>query len=688
MNNAHLLQRFMYRTSPVWPLVASTREASDAPSTELRGRPIHVDVFWREKRMRERPTIDRRLFLRHAAAVSAGLVAGPTALNLLTGPRAAAAATTAAVGSAFVDDYKTNVIANLTPETNAAIRILSGMQQIWKTGATWNTGVPLLPELLRANVRHVVTVTTRRTEAQAKRAFIADRQHQSYAATGGLGALTDLYRAGALAVTSITTAPDGTPATKIDDAVPAGAPTGSAIGAGSTQSSLGAVVQLVNTVRGNFASGNPSKYGYQYPRPWRMTKDSAVIDTGAVDSLGYPIYQSDVVVAPQLLRQRSTAPVDDAGFVSGHTNAFYLACLALAYAIPERFQELVACASDLSETRIVAGMHSPVDVIGGRVLATALAAATLTDPQNAALKTAARKQATEYFQAQTGTTADTLIEYARSATLATDPYADREVNRKALTPRLTYQLPHRSRRIEMTVPKGAEVLLETRLPYLDGPQRREVLRTTALPAGHALLDGPEQWGRLNLFAAADGYGSFSRSVRVTMDAAAGSFNAADTWRNDIDGAGGLIKLGSGALTLTGTNRYTGGTTVTAGRLTAASSDALGAGDVQVSGGTLRLDSAARSVRVRGTYEQAAGAVLAVAARRAGGPALTISGSATLGPDSVLEIELEAGPVPALVQVLQASRLRGRFATVRVNGQDYEAVPRYTKTAVFVKLAAR
>ena len=64
----------------------------------------------------------------------------------------------------------------------------------------------------------------------------------------------------------------------------------------------------------------------------------------------------------------------------------------------------------------------------------------------------------------------------------------------------------------MTVPKGAEVLLETRLPYLDAAQRREVLRTTALPAGYVLLDGFEQWGRLNLFAAADGYGAFDSDV--------------------------------------------------------------------------------------------------------------------------------------------------------------------------------
>ncbi len=647
--------------------------------------------------MRERSTIDRRLFLRHAALVSAGLVAGPAVLNALVAPGAAAAALTdtGQAGSAalsdsafgaFVDEYRTNVVTNLTPETNAAVRILSGMQKLWQTGSTWNTGTPLTPNVLRANVRYVESATTRRTPAQAARAFVCDRQHQSYAATSGLGALTDVYRTGARAVTSITTAPDTTPPTAISDSVPAGAPAGSAIGAGSLQSPLGTVVQLVNTVRGPFASSNPSKLAFQYPRPWRMTDDSTVVNTGSLDRLGYPIYDSEVIVVEQLLRQRSTTPTDDGGFVSGHTNAFYLACLALAYAVPERFQELLTCASDLSQTRIVAGMHSPVDVIGGRILATALAAAALTDPVNATLKTAARAQAAEYFQAQTGTTPDTLYAYAHSATLESDPYADHEANRSAFTPRLTYHLPDRSSTLAMTVPKGAEVLLETRLPYLDAQQRREVLRTTALAAGHAILDGPEQWGRLNLFAAADGYGSFAQQVRVTMDSAAGGFHAADTWRNDIDGPGDLVKLGSGALTLTGANRYHG-TTVTAGTLTAAAPEALGKGDVRVNGGTLRLDPAAGSIRIRGDYEQTLTGKLTVVAGPTNAPALT-GRTVILGRDSVLEIEVTGDRVPAVIQVLQARRLRGTFATIIVRGHDYRAIPTYTENSLSLQLVTR
>lgn len=641
--------------------------------------------------MRERTTMNRRNFLRNSATVSLGLVAGPATLSLLAGSGTAAAAPTlVATGLPLVDDYTTNIPTNLTPETNAVVRILSGFQRIWSTGATWDTGTPLMPEVLRANVRFCEAVTAARTEAEAKLAFIYDRQHQSYAAIGGLGPLADLYKAGAMAVTGITTAPDGTPPSKISDALPADAPPGSALGAGSTSSALGLVAQLVDTVRGPFASSNPSKFAYQYPRPWRLDLESRAVDTGAVDALGYPVYDSDVIVAPQLLRQRSTAPVEDGGFPSGHANAFYLACLALAYAIPERFQELVARAAELSHSRIVAGMHSPVDVIGGRTMATALAAAALYDPANATLKAAARAQAAAYLQAQTGTTADTLYAYAHSATVDTDPYADREANRRTVTPQLTYILARTAERVEMTVPKGAEVLLETRLPYLDAEQRREVLRTTALPAGYVLLDGPEQWGRLDLFTAADGYRAFAADVHVTMNAGDGGFSAADAWRNDIDGPGGLVKLGTGALTLTGANRYAGGTCVAAGTLVAGSPKALGRGPVQVRGGVLRLAAGPAGVRVRGRYTQGAAGVLEVTLCADGVPALIVSDTAVLDRSSTLTIALDpASPPPTgrLVPVLLADRLRGRFKTITVTTAGLRAVPVYKRDGLYIRLRA-
>ncbi|MFF3788010.1 phosphatase PAP2 family protein [Streptomyces sp. NPDC001933] len=629
-------------------------------------------------------TVNRRSFLRTSLGASAGLLAAPTFATWL----AAADVQAATSPAAFVDNYRTNVLANQTPETNAVVHVLNGMSEVWKTGGTWNTGTPLMPKVLRANMVYCARVTQARTDAVAKQVFIYDRQHQSYSVIEGLGPLADLYKAGAQAVTSITSAPDGTPPTTISDAVPADAPAGSALGAGSHDSALGKVAELVDTVRGPYASSNPAKYAYQYPRPWRMNKDSEVVDTGKTDALGYPVYKSDVIVAPQLLRQRGTSPADDGGYPSGHTNAFHLASLAYAYAVPERFQEMVTRALELSDTRIVAGMHSTVDVISGRVMATALAAATLADPANAGLKAAARAQALKYFQAQTGTTADTLYAYAHSAGTDTDPYSDRAANARAVRPRLTYVLPRHGRSTDLTVPKGAEVLLETRLPYLDAEQRREVLRTTALPSGYVLLDGFEQWGRIDLFTAADGYGSFDTDVHITLNAADGGFSAHDAWRNDIGGSGGLTKRGTGTLALTGENRYTGGTVVEDGTLVAASSGALGLGDVRVTGGMLRASGA---VRVGGSYMQAAGATLDVTLRAGHKAALTVKQRVVLDRDSVLTLRLDEERPPeagTTVGVIGARSLRGQFGRVTVASDIYRAVPVYTAQGLAVRLIKR
>ncbi len=611
-------------------------------------------------------TLGRRDFLRWSTVLAAGVVV----VDPVVWTPAAAADDRLA---AFVDSYRSNITDNRTVATNAAVRILSGLQGLWQTGTAWNNGRVLNPLVLRANVRHVVAITRTRTEAQAERAFIFDRQHQSYAAIGGLGPLADLYRQGAKAVTSITTAPAGTPPTTVDDAIPVGSAPGSALGAGAEDSELGLVARLVDTLRGPYASGNPSKYAYEYPRPWRLNANSQVVDTGRVDVLGYPVYESDVVVAPQLLRQRGSSPADDGGFPSGHTNAFHLACLALAYAVPERFQELVARAYDLSDTRIVAGMHSPLDVLGGRVLGTALAAATLADPANAALKAGAREQALRYFTTKTGTTAETL--FARAHT-GRDEYADRRANAAMVARNATYGLPGSSARTPMTVPKGAESLLETRLPYLDASQRREVLRTTAFPAGNPVLDGPELWGRLDLFAAADGYGAFDADVHVAMDATRGGFCANDSWRNDIGGIGGLVKTGTGTLTLDGANHYRGGTRVEAGTLVAASSSALGTGSVELRGGALQLG---QSLCVSG-YRQSGGRLVLRL-----GDVCAVTGGAAVLSGGVLEIHAGSAWPRHEVQVLTARRLHGRFAAIKVDQPGLCVVPTYSSTGMSVRL---
>ena len=56
-----------------------------------------------------------------------------------------------------------------------------------------------------------------------------------------------------------------------------------------------------------------------------------------------------------------------------------------------------------------------------------------------------------------------------------------------------------------------------------------------------------------------------------------------------NGTGGVTKLGDGTLILSGSNTYTGGTTVQQGMLQLGNASALGAGGLAVNGGTLDLN---------------------------------------------------------------------------------------------------
>src|SRR5262249_18598533 len=61
---------------------------------------------------------------------------------------------------------------------------------------------------------------------------------------------------------------------------------------------------------------------------------------------------------------------DNPGFPSGHSSFAYMQALMFAIMVPERYQQLLTRASEYSDSRIVLGAHTPLDIIGGRVLAT------------------------------------------------------------------------------------------------------------------------------------------------------------------------------------------------------------------------------------------------------------------------------------------------------------------------------
>lgn len=597
--------------------------------------------------------------------------------------------------AAFVDNFATNqsTADYATVETNAVLRLLKGFSDYWTSGGNANkdinssyataykNGKVVNSSVLSANITYVANIARSRTASQEEAAYLDDRRNQSYSIIAALGSLASFFYSGANATTTISAVAADATIYKYNDA-------GS--GGGSTGSALGSVVNLVSVLRNSSASTTPAKNYFNYPRPWRfnnsseMIEKSDTVDAGYFDAnrttaLSFPVYMSDVLIVPTLKPVRGTSASTDGGFPSGHTNAGYITAYAMAYAIPERFQELITKASELGHNRIVAGMHSPLDVMGGRMMSTAISAAALNSPANSTAKTEAYTQARAWLESQTNTNDATFYDFVHNA-----DSSNYSINKSNFTQRLTsgFQKIGTTGK-EMVVPKGAEVLLETRFPYLSAGQRREVLRTTGIASGYPLLDDEEGWGRLNLFSAADGYGSFNGTIYVTMDSSQittthNGFYAKDTWRNNISGPGRLVKTGSGRLVLTGNNSYKGGTNIKGGVLEANSPTALGLSDVLVSTGKLEITTG--TLNINGHIEISTTGTLHCNLRSGNQGLLSVSGSALL--DGTLNVAFSSQPASgSTIELITSSNLTGTFSTVNFTGLSINPKVSYTSTSL-------
>lgn len=565
---------------------------------------------------------------------------------------------------AFVDYAHTNQRDNpcmVTVATNAGVRVLAGFLDVWTpstqivdagvnlaaangcpavTASAW-TGVPgTSPDgIVKNAVAHAeniafsTRITVQRTAEQAIAAYYDDRRGKNYSVTDGMGPLTASWRKLAQQTTSINDIPADASTQVYNDS---GNNTGVS---GAANAEFGEVISFVQSMGVN-ASTEPGKRFYKYARPWR--------------------WSNGVVIQPTLLPARSGTPATDGGFPSGHTAESVRNAIAMAYVVPERFQEMLARGLELGENRIVAGMHSPLDVMGGRVLGQASALGNIYAATPEA-RAAAYAQAQKALRAAAGVKTDAEFLAAAQAQAS-----DHEKAKTTYRHRLTFDFPQIAATDKAAVvPKGAEVLLETRQPYLNADQRRVVLKTTAIASGYPAMDDAEGFGRLNLFAAADGFGAFNGDVAVTMDASRGGFHAADTWRNAIAGAGKLTKQGTGTLTLAGANAYTGGTLVQAGTLVAASANALGKGVVYVNGtGTLKIASSAAAVKAGADYTQTGTSVLEVTAGSAA--PLQVTGKATLDTGSTLRVNFtSAARSGQVIPVIQAGTLLGKFGKIEL-----------------------
>lgn len=444
-----------------------------------------------------------------------------------------------------------STFANTLPLAKSGVDVLSGFNNLWQVTGAWDSGQPtsLGKNVLDTNIKTVIEIAKQRTPQQEIQAYEFDSQSANYAVIQGLGSLAELLKKETGAFTTV-------------NGIPKEAYTGGVFdkgnGLGSSASGLGQVINFVNTVRYP-ASTTPAKNTYSYPRPFRQILDG--------EDLKW-------VLQPSLVARVPLIGKGDGGFPSGHTNAAYLSALGVAYTTPQQYSDMVLRAGEIGYSRVVAGIHSPLDVIGGRMHATYYAIEGLA--KNPTLKQNAYQQAQKFFAEKCGGTIDACYDKSNLNQLSAQYQAD-----KAQYDKYTFAntfAPIGDTSATPIVPINAELLIETRYPYLNKAQLREVLLTTSSARG-GVLDNGMGYDTLNLFKAVNGYEAFNQKTTVDMDTAKGGLSASDIWLNDISGTGSLEKTGDGQLTLLGQNTWTNGTDLLGGTLIGNNGKSFGQGRI-------------------------------------------------------------------------------------------------------------
>ena len=212
---------------------------------------------------------------------------------------------------------------------------------------------------------------------------------------------------------------------------------------------------------------------------------------------------------------------------------------------------------------------------------------------------------------------------------------------------------------------GAAALVWQAYPYFSNDLVRQTLLGTADDLGAAGVDKVFGYGELNVGKAVNGPAKFDWGD-VTV-----SVPGSSSWNNPISGAGGLIKQGTGRLTLTQPSTFAGLTQVQAGTLVAkslASGVTIGAsgtlanthaigGDV-VNSGVIGVNGG--NVSVAGNYTQQGSGRLAVSL----GSMLQVAGKATIAGGDVYVIGKEDSYVADshTVVLSAAGGLTGAFSS--------------------------
>lgn len=286
----------------------------------------------------------------------------------------------------------------------------------------------------------------------------------------------------------------------------------------------------------SFVGTGSAKTDFNYPRPytnkaldgWDRTFDGANDLNGLDAELGIkriPMFTQDGV---EYGDDYTDVTEPSQAFPSGHTTKAYNRGLGLATLLPELGTDLVTRSSEAGNNRIVLGVHYPLDVMGGRIAASADVAALWSDEdfRNDVLLPA-HEELEGYLAERCGQAGlgDTVAEcvaatradgegYRNSFTdaVSTKPVTDRASMIDAYTARMTYGFAQTGQAGQAArVPDGASNLLFTAFPDLTDEQRAQILAASEIDSGYPLDATSEGYQRINLAKA------FSAKVTLSAD---------------------------------------------------------------------------------------------------------------------------------------------------------------------------
>lgn len=405
---------------------------------------------------------------------------------------------------------------------------------------------------------------------------------------------------------------------------------------------------------------------------------------------------------PTALNGLATNP----SFPSGHTTYAYTDSILLAMLVPQQYQSMVLRASEYGDSRIVLGVHYPLDIIASRALASYDLAQALTNPlyiNNAtttgaainlpSLFTKAQGELQSYLSAQCGASVATCAASAASAANTTgNPYVPSAANQATYQQRLTYGLPTLSfaqapREAAPTGGPDASILLA---PLYGGST---TAAATIAPNGG--LYGTLQSSTINQIvvntetnALAAFYGSaLSYWTRIDLYSAAGYFGNL-TGTLTMDGRDRLttdVTVGNGG-SLFANGTITGTTTIGAGGLLGGSGTVGGL--VAQSGSTVAPGNGIGTLNVAGNVSFAAGSTYRFDRNAAGqSDRIAATGTTTLNGGTV-QLTAQAGnydPRSQTTILTSANGVTGQFSGVTANFAFLTPTLRYQANEVDLTL---